>query len=162
MPLDHYVSQVHLKNFYSPRLDNLMHVIRKPDLKRFVARSQDVCRIQDNSTNAYLLEDRGVEEFLKIVEPKYNSSVAKLREDKIDRDSIECIAGFVAYIISCSPTAMRISTGPLKSSLEATAEILDREGVFGKAPPGLGGKSLTELVKGGTVHFAIDKKYPQA
>ena len=25
MPLDHYVSQVHLKNFYSPVLDGLMY-----------------------------------------------------------------------------------------------------------------------------------------
>ena len=54
MPLDHYVSQVHLKNFYSPVLDGLMYGIRKSDLKCFRTKSQDVCRIEDGSTNAYL------------------------------------------------------------------------------------------------------------
>ena len=61
MPLDHYVSQVHLKNFNSPALD---------DLKRFRTKSQDVCRIEDGSTNAYLKENRAIEEFLKDVEPR--------------------------------------------------------------------------------------------
>jgi hypothetical protein len=52
MPLDHYVSQVRLKQFNSPALDGLMHAIRKTDLKRFPARSRDVCRIEDGGTNA--------------------------------------------------------------------------------------------------------------
>jgi hypothetical protein len=40
MALDHYVSQVHLKNFYSPALDGLMYAIRKSDLKRFPTKSR--------------------------------------------------------------------------------------------------------------------------
>ena len=60
MPLDHYVSQVHLKNFYSPVLDGLMYGTRKSDLKCFRTKSQDVCRIEDGSTNAYLREDRAI------------------------------------------------------------------------------------------------------
>ena len=35
MSLDHFVSQVHLKNFYSPKLGNLMYAMRKNDLKLF-------------------------------------------------------------------------------------------------------------------------------
>jgi hypothetical protein len=50
MPLDHYVSQVHLRNFHSPALGGLMFAIRKSDLKRFRTKSQDICRIEDNST----------------------------------------------------------------------------------------------------------------
>jgi hypothetical protein len=69
MPLDHYVSQVHLKNFYSPALGDLMNAMRKPDLKAFPCRAQDVCRIEDGSTNAYLRSDRAIEEFLKNIEP---------------------------------------------------------------------------------------------
>jgi hypothetical protein len=54
MPFDHYISQVHLKNFNSPVLDGLIYAIRKSDLKRFRTKSQDVCRIEDGSTNAFL------------------------------------------------------------------------------------------------------------
>ena len=70
MALDHYVSQVYLKNFYSPALDGLMYAIRKSDLKRFPTKSQDVCRIEEGSTNAYITKDRAIEEFLKKVEPR--------------------------------------------------------------------------------------------
>jgi hypothetical protein len=34
MALDHYISQVHLKNFYSPAPDGLMYAMGKSDLKR--------------------------------------------------------------------------------------------------------------------------------
>jgi hypothetical protein len=162
MPLDHYVSQVHLRNFYSPSLNGMMYAIRKSDLKCFTTRSQDVCRIEDNSTNAYLLEDRAVEAFLEDVEPRYNASLTKIRENKIDRECIHTIAGFAAYVVTCSPAAMRINSGPLKAALNSTSKILDAQGALPKAPEALGEKSITELLADGTVKFTVDPKYPQA
>jgi hypothetical protein len=162
MPLDHYVSQVHLKNFNSPTLDGLIYAIRKSDLKRFRTKSRDICRIEDGSTNAFLQESRAIEEFLKDVEPHYNASLAKLRENRFDQECIFCIAGFVAYVSTCSPAAMRIHSGPLKVTLASTAAILDAQGAIPKAPASLGEKSMTELLADGTVKFEVDPKYPQA
>lgn len=162
MPLDHFVSQVHLRNFCSPVLNERLYAIRKSDLKRFEPRSQDVCRIEDNSTNAYLKEDRAIEEFLKDVEPRYNTSLAKLRDNKIDQECVFCIAAYAAYIVTCAPAAMRIYSGPLKTLLHSTAAILDAKGALGKAPEALGEKSLSELLADGTVKFNVDPKYPQA
>lgn len=162
MALDHYVSQVHLKNFNSPALDGLMYAIRKSDLKRFPTRSRDVCRIEEGSTNAYLAKDRAIEEFLKEVEPHYNASVAKLRENRMDQAAIASLAGFAAYVVTCSPAAMRLNSGPLKAQLEAEAAVLDKLGAIPKAPEVLGGKSITELLADGTVNFTVDPKYPQA
>lgn len=125
MPLDHYVSQVHLKNFYSPDLGNRSYAIRKSDLKTFTPTAEDVCRILNGSTNAYLRENRAIEDFLNTVEPIYNISVAKLRTGKIDHECIYAIAGFVSYVISCSPTGMRILSDPLRRTLETTAAMLD-------------------------------------
>lgn len=161
MPLDHYVSQVHLRNFYSPVSERL-YAIRKSNLKRFEPRSKDVCRIVDGSTNAYLTHDRAIEEFLKGVESKYNASLATLREGGIDEESIYAFAGFASYVAGCAPTAMRTLTGPLKANLEATVTILDSRGLFRKAPASLGGKSPTERLSDGTVHIKVDGKYPQA
>ena len=161
MPLDHYVSQVHLRNFYSPVTKRLF-AIRKSDLKRFPPRSEDVCRIEDNSTNAYLKNDRAIEDFLRDVEPNYNAALAKLREDKIDRECIFAVAGFAAYVATCAPAAMRVHMGPLKAQLEAVALLLDRQGLVGKAPPSLGGKSMSELLAEGEIDFTVDEKYPQA
>ena len=173
MPLDHYVSQVHLKNFYSPKLGSLMYAIRKSDLKLFTPNAQSVCRIEDGSTNSYLRHDRPVEEFLKRIESKYNAALAKLASDNIDAlaklasDNIdpECvyvIAGFVAYVLTCSPAGMRINSEPLKDTVEESTRILDSKGSFPAPPPERGGESLTERLRSGRVRGEIDHKYPQA
>jgi hypothetical protein len=162
MPLDHFVSQVHLRNFYSPVLGGRMYGIRKRDLHSFPCRSEDVCRTRDGSTNDFLLEPRVVEEFLKVIEPKYNASVEKLRTGAIDYECVFVIAGFIAYVVTCSPAAMRINAGPLRGAVEVTAKILDKRGDMPKAPAELGNKPLSELLSDGSVGFDIDGKYPQA
>ena len=85
MSSDHFVSQVHLKNFYSPILGNRRYAINKKNLKEFTPRSEDVCSIEDGSTNANLRENRAIDEFLKAIEPKYSTAVAKLASNKILR-----------------------------------------------------------------------------
>ncbi|WP_377829145.1 DUF4238 domain-containing protein [Bradyrhizobium lupini] len=85
MPLDHYVSQVHLRQFYSPELDGKqMYGFRKRDGRVFPCSSKDVCRVQNGSTNEYLLNDRATEDFLKTVEPNYNPAIAELRTGKTE------------------------------------------------------------------------------
>jgi hypothetical protein len=162
MPLDHYVSQVHLKKFYSPVLDELMFAIRKSDLEQFRCNAKSVCRIEDNSSNAYLRKDRLIEEFLRYVEPRYNEAVSNLESGTVDQQSILAIAGFVAYVMGCSPAGTRILSDPLRASLETTSAILERRGDLERAPAILGNKTLTELLADGTVHFKIDQKFPQA
>jgi hypothetical protein len=162
MPLDHYVSQVHIKNFYSPELGERVYAMRKSDVKKFTPRSQDVCRIEDNSSNSYLKEDRAIEDFLKSIEPKYNAAIAKLRDNKLDEEAVFVIAGFIAYVLTCSPAGMRIQSAPLKNAVEVQAMMLDALGEIGKAPESLDSKSITELLKEGSVAVKIDAKYPQA
>jgi hypothetical protein len=162
MPLDHYVSQVHLRNFYSPLLKERLFAVRKRDGHAFAARSDAICRIEDGSTNAYLVHDRVIEAFLAGIEPRYNAAVASLTSRNVNADVIYVIAGFAAYVVSCSPAGMRIQAGPLKSILESTAASLDAMNKLPVPPASLGGESLTELVKAGTVKFVVDHKYPQA
>ena len=94
MPLDHYVSQVHLKQFFSPALGSRLYATKKSDLKSFQCHSKDVCRIQDGSTNANLADERAIEDSLLGVEPNYDASIAKLRQGEIDQACIAAIAGF--------------------------------------------------------------------
>jgi hypothetical protein len=162
MPLDHYVSQVHLKNFYSPELGNLMYAIRKRDLKLFTPNADSVCRIDHGSTNSYLSEDRIVEEFLKGIEPRYNMAIEMIEADKIGPECIYIIAGFVAYVLTCSPAGMRIQSEPLKADVEATAKILDSQGALPSPPSTLGAKSVIGLLHSGKLRVEIDPKYPQA
>ena len=99
---------------------------------------------------------------MKDIEPRYNSAVDALRGGHIDLDVAYVIAGFAAYVASCSPTAMRLHAEPLKHAVQATARILDAQGKFGPPPDVFDGRSLTELVESETIKVTIDKKYPQA
>lgn len=162
MALDHYVSQVHLKRFYSPALRELMYAMRKSDLKRFTPRSQDVCRIDEGNTNDYLTEPRAIEEFLKPVEGKYNAAVAILENGTPDKETIYAIAGFAAYVMTCSPAAMRINSGPLQEFVAQVAIKADAEGAIQPPPESLGGTGLTELLKGEKLKIKIDPRFPQA
>ena len=163
MPLDHYVSQVHLRNFYSPQLENrMMYALRKSDLRAFPCRSENVCRIEAGSTNPYLKEPRIIEDFLTEVEPYYNASVAHLRSDTIDHRTVFAIGGFIAYVQTCSPAGMRIFSEPLRKSLETIAEMEDAKGSIPLSPAQLGGKSLTTLIAEGAIRFTVDPKYPHA
>jgi len=162
MPLDHYVSQVHLRNFYSGNHGQRLYAIRKSDLLAFRCRSEDVCRIEAGSTNPYLAQPRIIEEFLTTVEPHYNAAVARFRRNDIDSQSIHAIAGFIAYVMTSAPAALRIHTTPLKAQVEAEAKTLDGQGILPPAPDSLGGKSLSELLVDGAVKIDVDPKFPQA
>lgn len=162
MPLDHFVPQVHLKNFYSPNLGNRMYAINKKDLKEFPTRSRDVCRIEDGSTNSYLRENRGVEEFLKGIEGKYNVALTKLATNKIDVECIYTIAGFVAYICCCSPAAMRIHTEALKSRAELSLVRPDSQAWSSESPPELAGMNLMKICNEGLRAVDADPKFTQA
>lgn len=163
MPLDHYVSQVHLRNFYSPALGGRqMYGFRKRDGHVFPCSSKDVCRIDNGSTNAYLLEDRAIEEFLTPIEPRYNQAVDQLKSGRADREAVYVIAGLIAYVSACSPTAMRLGADPLRNAVEATASILDSTGQLPPAPEAPGRKTMSQLISEGVVKVDVDPKYPQA
>lgn len=161
MPLDHFVPQVHLRNFYDPPIDR-MSGMRRRDLHQFPCRSEDVCRAEGNSTNEWLQEPRIVEEFLRTVEPQYNRALAGFRAGAPTSDDVRVIAGFIAYVATCSPAAMRINSGPIRGSLEATANLMDAWGDLPPSPPELGGRTLSELLAEGVVNYAIDRRFTQA
>ena len=164
MPLDHYVSQVHLKKFNAPSLDEAMFGVKKHDPSpRFLpCHSRSVCRIENGNTNDYLINDRAVEDFLKGIEPNYNDAVDKMLRNKVDGECVRVIAGFVAYVNSCSPAAIRINTPILQETVKTTAIMMERQGLLPERPASLGKKPLEQLFADGTFNVDIDPKYPQA
>ena len=162
MALDHFVSQVHLKRFNSPALGDRFHAIRKCDLKHFTPNSKSVCRIEEGNTNPYLIEQRAIEDFLRDIEPKYNRATESMFADEIDAETIHTIAGFVAYVLACSPAAMRHHSTWLALYVEQFTLEMDKRGAFPPAPRSLGNRTLTDLITNGDLEIEIDPKYPQS
>lgn len=139
-----------------------MYAIRKRDLKQFTPDAKSVCRIEDGSTNSYLQESRAIEEFLREIEPNYNNALQNLAAGEIDEECRYVIAGFVAYIQSCSPAGMRIHSGQLKGPIEEIARINDSKSLNPKSLAENGGENISELLQSGKCSTEIDPKYPQA
>ena len=161
MALDHYVSQVHLRRFYSAAKAGLI-TFDKDTGKCAVRTAKRVCRIDEGNTNEYLTEPRIIEEFLKPVENGYNDAVAALEKGRISFDVIRTIGGFAAYITSCSPAAMRTQSAMLYGIVRNSTKIADAKGMIPNAPEALGSKTATELIESGEIAITIDEKYPQA
>ena len=57
---------------------------------------------------------------------------------------------------------MRLGSDLLRSTIETTVKILDKQGKMPNAPEEFGSKAISELIDDGTVVVNIDNKYPQA
>lgn len=139
-----------------------MYALRKADLVCFPCDSRDVCRISEGSTNSFLAEPRVLEEFLKGIEPRYSKACSSCADGTPTFEAVATIAGFVAFVIGCSPTAMRLGSVPFERLVHAEAELLEEAGLLDPAPPELDGKLLSELLAEGVVKVDVDRKFPQA
>ena len=139
-----------------------MFAYRKSDGASFPCGAKDVCRIDEGSTNDFLTEPRILEEFLRKVEPHYDRACGALASEQIDIDDIVVIAGFAAFVIGTSPTAMRLGATSLTHLAHTGVELMDYMGLLDPAPAALDGKTATELIREGRLNIKTDKKYPQA
>lgn len=162
MALDHYISQVYLRRFLAPDLEDRLYALRKSDLKAFTPGPKVICGINEGNTNEYLTEPRAIEEFLKTIEGNFNASVGQLEKGTPDAKDIYTVAGLASYFLTCSPAGMRLAREVLEIQLEGEAKAADAAKEFAPPPESLGGKSLTELLESGKVKIKVDPKYPQA
>lgn len=139
-----------------------MYAYRKSNLTQFPCGSEDVCRIAEGSTNDFLTEPRIVEEYLRTVEPYYNSACDALSSGTFGIDDCLVIAGFAAFVIGCSPTAMRLGASSLTHLANTEVELLEAMGEIDPAPPELGSKTASELIRAGELVIETDHKFPQA
>ena len=163
MPLDHFVSQVHLRKFYAATLDfKKMYAWRKSKRTPFFCDARDVCRIPDGSTNEYIAEPRAAEEFLRLVEPRYNQACAAALSGKMVFEDVFSLAGFVAFVSTCSPTAIRLGRQSIAALVDTQARLLDERGLINRAPRELGQRSLSQLLDDGAISVNVDGKFAQS
>ena len=166
MALDHYISQVHLKQFLSQTDKKLLLAARKSDLSVFTPRPRDVCRVEDGSTNQYLTDNRAVEKFLLEIEPAYDACLARVAAGELDWNARQVFSGFLAYIQTYTPAAVRMFDPMPRAIIERVAKSLedsgDLEPISIPELPDWHGKTMSQLSKEGKVKLNIDLKMPQA
>lgn len=166
MSLDHYVSQVHLKQFLIQDSRKLLLATRKSDQKRFTTRPKDVCRVENGNTNPFLNEQRILERLLWNVEPAYERCLTSLRSGEVPADVRNTFAGFAAAVAVSSPTFKRLAECRARIELLRHARLLDSLDPFPPFPssgdPQYDGKSIAELIDNELLTFDVNPQMPQA
>ena len=163
MPLDHFVSQVHLRKFYAESLNRKkMYAWRKSKGEAFFCDARDVCRIPNGSTNNYIADPRAVEEFLRLVEPRYNQACEAVLSDKIAFEDVLSLAGFAAFVMTCSPTAIRLGRQSIAALVETQARVMDENGILPRSPKELGTQTLSDLLDAEAISINVDDKFAQS
>lgn len=139
-----------------------MYGFQKHSMKWFPCRSEDVCRLENYNSIKFLAEQRIVENFLKVYEPRYNEALQLLREGKLDQDVILTFAGFTSYVLACAPAAVRATKAWLVEQIKLTARVMEEAGKLPPPPKALGGETLFELLENGKVLINVDEDYPKA
>lgn len=124
--------------------------------------SRDVCRIEEGNTNSYIEDHRAIEEFLKLVEPRYDKAIKNLMRRNYTFDDILSVIGFCSYVAVCTPSSIRIGRSHIGAMVAEYAKILEQKGELPKAPESLGYNKFSEMIDEGVIHIDVDPKYPQA
>lgn len=125
---DHYVARTYLKNFSSTTTPGLVNVIRKSNLQRLnKIHVGDICHKKDWSTNEYFVgKERIVEKYLEVYEPKWTACVNLLRGRGFDFETKANMAGYIAYLGACTPTAARIAQISTEESAQLAYDVVER------------------------------------
>ena len=127
MPKDHYVAQTYLKHFLDPELGNLLHAYNKGTLKHFTPTTKNICCAQDWDTNPYFEDERAIEHYLRVVEPKWNYGVEDI-QSLLEYEEVKFfMAGYIAVLAACTPSTIRTLTHATSEIIAASGNILARQ-----------------------------------
>jgi hypothetical protein len=186
MAQDHYVAETYLKAFAdpttikdpkkgiyirlcklvykSPKKGGQIHAYRKSDGKSFFPFAGSICKTLDwDQTPKYLSPPDALGQWLKIYEPHWASAVGRLSTTShLSPSDIFLIAGYWAYLSTCTPTWQRVTAAIQQADLEG--DYLDRSIAHVTAHPEQYPKAerYLPLVKEGKLKVTIDKNYPKA
>lgn len=125
---DHYVARTYLKSFSVPNKPGLVNVLRKSNLQRLnEVHVGTICHVNNWSTNEYFAgNERLVEDYLQHYEPKWNGCVDVLRQAGFNFDTKQNMAGYIAYLRACTPTAARLAHISAEETAQLGYDIIER------------------------------------
>lgn len=127
---DHYVAQAYLRNFSNsdglliPYYKKGEVVVGKPKSPR------SVCYQPEGNTNTYFPDKRILEDYLTPLENRWNDNLVKLEMGQCDPVCRMEISSYLAFLRTCTPTAIRQSVYAIKGFIQSTTKVLAMNGRF--------------------------------
>lgn len=118
---DHYVSQTYLRLFVGPNgnlvpyYKNARAIVGKPK------RPKSICFETEGDTNKYFENPRLLDKFLPAFENPWENNIVKLERGVLDANTKYELAGYIAFLRSCTPTAKRFGQQSVAGVIEPVA-----------------------------------------
>lgn len=165
MSKDHYVAQTYLKHFIDPKLGNLLHAYDKEKLNYFTPRTEDICYAEGWDTNPYFEDNKLIDKYLKVVEPKWNHAVKDIVCIPHSENTKYVMAMYIAYLTSCTPTAVRNVNYATSEMFSSSTRIIAKQALetpknFPEIPhkPDI----LEKIISSGGFAVNVDPKHTHA
>jgi hypothetical protein len=159
---DHYISQTYLNAFTDkegmliPYYKNGRVIIGKKKS------TSAVCYEKDGDENSYFVDARIVDEYLRLFENNWANHVHALEEMSGDQDTKYGIAGYIAFLRTCNPTAKRLGQSLLTDTIQPVADRIMAESADDPETP----PEIKELYKKHTedknIEITVDPEYAHA
>ena len=135
MPQDHYVAQTYLRAFTDPQSTDRVHAYRKSDSGYFSPSPAAVCKTLNwDQTTKFLSPPDALGQWLKKFEPHWAEAVARLSDTHhLSFADKYVIAGYWAYLSTCTPAWQRVATGVQQTELNKA--LLERFIDYAQAHP---------------------------
>jgi hypothetical protein len=123
---DHYVSKTYLGHFAGtngylvPYYKNAQIVIGKPK------RPKSICFETEGDTNKYFRNPRLLDELLPVFENPWKNNIVRLENGFIDANTKFELAGYIAFLRSCSPTSKRCIQGTVTGLVKGPSNLIDK------------------------------------
>jgi len=160
---DHYVAQTYLKWFCNPQKKLWTYNKEWLDIQERSTRS--VCKEAGGSDNPFLSKERAIEDYLKVVENKWNESIKLFTSSGGNVDfqaylnAKYIISGYIAYLRFSTPAAVRVQQKSLEAQQKTALKILNNMGKIPKPPKGY--EFLMEDIEK-NIKVEVDGKFPKA
>jgi len=118
---DHYVSQTYLRLFVGPKgnlvpyYKNTRAIVGKPK------KPKSICFETEGDTNKYFEDTRLLDKFLPAFENSWKNNILKLERGVLDANKKYELAGYIAFLRSCTPTAKRFGQQSIAGVVDPVA-----------------------------------------
>jgi hypothetical protein len=160
---DHFMSQTYLRSFTNsdgyliPYYKADHAIIGSPKLPK------TVCYEIDGDSNKYFDDPRVLDSYLPQFENSWRQNVEALREQLLDDVVKYQIAGYVAFLRACTPTAKRLGQAALEAMVQPSFERIGGR-YFKEHPPESeeARDIIGRLLEQKGIRVEVDRQFPHA
>ena len=160
---DHFVPQAYLRAWGDDIHGGRLHVYRKRTGRHSMEKTSQVCVERSGDLNKYYRDPSVLRDYLAFLEPRWPSARASIVAGEVDPDAYFVAAGIAAYLLTCGPTARRLSTAHLTASLEAMRPMFAKQALQdGAISPNEASEIAKGLLDSDSIEIEVDPEYARA